>query len=866
MVARHPHDLAFGRQPAPGRAGPPAPSLFALDDAELSVEGSGPPSEERSDIGRAPLRGFLFPRAHRGNEASRADAGHPQRVGETPAAQVAKNARVVADALAKIDEPSEETDGPGRLPQEMRLEAPAGRRVRRVEEREERDLFPLRTKPYRPSRTRGFLRRSRRPGRTDPSERRRATARCTGPRDLPPAHAAAARTERTGRESLRRPAGRDAVAAKRSSPSPPPPGTRKTGRRSPALQMHEAPRGRRAGPTGASRESGRRRSLEQVRRLELDAQRVGEGREKIDRRERVSAQLEEVVLDSHLIELEDPRKGARRDRLRLGSRLRGRRVERRTGPSGRGQRLAVDLARRRSAGARRERRRRRAPCTPAASPPARAAGLRFPDRRPSRATTQAVSRVPSAASRPATAASVDARNGQEGGFHLRGLDAMAPDLEARVPAADVDEAAVREHPPEISGAIETHARSSGHREEGRGGRGRVLPVSDRERARDDADLPFAFRGIAIFVEQNDLGPVHRVAERRAARPGSLVAGEPLADHAHLGRPEPDVKHAASRETAPVELEVRGEDRLAAELDDPDPREVFPPVQSRGERPEDARHRVVDRDRFPRQELGKAAQAVARERVGTDRGSGEQGSENVGDGSPEARRGQQRQPVVGPDLEPVGELHHVVEDVSMALHHALGRAGRARREQHVREVVRRHRRGDFREPGARDARRSSRAQTGTPLSGRDADPNASPRRSVSRRAASRTPQDGFGAERPEAAGRAERRSGRLRARRASRQRAEPRRRAAETTGPGAPRSRPARARATRSAAGRELRVGGDAPRLPHRRPVREAPGDLCESAADRLLDLGPIEREDRSPSHPRPSTSRAEARRPRQAPP
>ena len=217
---------------------------------------------------------------------------------------------------------------------------------------------------------------------------------------------------------------------------------------------------------------------------------------------------------------------------------------------------------------------------------------------------------------------------------------------------------------------------------------------------------------ARFVEQDDLRLVDRVAQRRRPRPGRIVVGEPLPDHVHLRRSETDVKEAALRKAAPVEVEVGGEHRLPAQLHDPKTREVFAAVERPGERAKNARDRVVDRDRLPRQEIGKAAQAVARERVGADRSPGEQGPEDVGDRSAEARRGEQRQPVFGADGEPGHELPDVVQDVSVALDHPLGSSGRTRREEHVREVLRRD--GEGRGPApARPAAISSTDQAGTP---------------------------------------------------------------------------------------------------------------------------------------------------------
>ena len=175
-------------------------------------------------------------------------------------------------------------------------------------------------------------------------------------------------SNRTGTSSPVRRASRRAT--KRSSPSPAPPGTTKTGAASAAWMRTRASGA--TGPRGAMRSEQRRGRgrFQQVRRGELDAGKLRERDEHLDGRERVAAELEEVVGDPDALAPERLREDGRHRGLRGAFR----RPER-PGPSRRPERRVRDPDRAGPCGppcrtpcaaAGRERRRRPASCTRAA--------------------------------------------------------------------------------------------------------------------------------------------------------------------------------------------------------------------------------------------------------------------------------------------------------------------------------------------------------------------------------------------------------------------------------------------------------------------------------------------------------------------
>ena len=444
---------------------------------------------------------------------------------------------------------------------------------------------------------------------------------------------------------------------------------------------------------------------------------------------------------------------------------------------------------------------------------------------------RAFGRVPSVHDRLA-----DPGDSEQNGLDLADLDAMAADLQPRSLAPRVEEAAIRKHPPEVAGPVHPHARAARNRQERGGALRRILPVAHGERAPEDGDLALVCGRPPRLVEQDDLRLVDRVAERRCPGPGRVVIREPLADHVHLGRPEPDVEDTAARKAIPVQLEVGREHRLAAELHHAKGRQVLAAVERPGEAAEDARDRMKDGDALAREEFGKAPQPVARERVRTDRGPRQERAVDAGHGGAEARRRQQRQPVVGADRQSAGELEHVVQDVAVALHDALGRPGRAGSEEHVREVVGRNR-------GRRLRRRRSCVQ----LADR---PDGLPRREAPRSVEPCLARDD-GRRIERAQDRLEARGGQRRIQRyvepAGLERAEHRRKergsrvAHQGDGPGPARDPLGQAARDPAGGGGQLRVGRDAPRLAHGRAVREPLRDLPEASADRAFDLGTVER-------------------------
>ena len=461
-------------------------------------------------------------------------------------------------------------------------------------------------------------------------------------------------------------------------------------------------------------------------------------------------------------------------------------------------------------------------------------------RRAGSRTTQATStsRVPPALVRPAAAASRTPGAASSAILDLRNLDAMAADLHAGILAAEVQEAAVRQHSTEVAGPVQPHAGSPRDGAKRRLRPGGILPVAHGERARADADLALADPLPAVVVEQDDLRLVHRVPEGRASGPRRVAVRRPVPDHVHLGRSETDVEAAAPRESVAVEIEVGRRDGLAPEPDDADAREVFAAIERRGEAAEHARDRVEDRDRLAGQELGQAAQARRRRASGGRlRAPFKRAPKMSETERPEAHGREQRQPVLGADPEGRRHLERVVEEVAVALHDPLRPPGGAGGEENVRELVGRNTRGRLRRGGAAlevlDAPRRREAAgeatgEGQLRTSRDhgrrlelgphgREPRLREPR-IQRDVESPGPQD---AEH----GREERRSGLEQER--------------DRPGRFEPRAEGGRAPSRR---GVEFGVCRDAPGLSHRGPVREPAGDPLEALADRSLDLGLLEGE------------------------
>ena len=93
-----------------------------------------------------------------------------------------------------------------------------------------------------------------------------------------------------------------------------------------------------------------------------------------------------------------------------------------------------------------------------------------------------------------------------------------------------------------------------------------------------------------------------------------------------------------------------------------------------------------RDPLALQGPGKPAKPVAGQGERAHRRAGEEGPEDVGRPGAEARRREQRQPVLRGQAERPREPAHVVQDVAVRVHDSLGSPGRSRREEDVRQVV------------------------------------------------------------------------------------------------------------------------------------------------------------------------------------
>ena len=204
----------------------------------------------------------------------------------------------------------------------------------------------------------------------------------------------------------------------------------------------------------------------------------------------------------------------------------------------RGQRGAIDLSRRRARqrvqedeGGRPHRSRQ-----PLLERPAQAESVGGFSRR--RTTHAARARSPRRLE-PARGRLAHPRDVEQRGLHLGGLDAVAAHLQARVPAARVKEAAVRQQAPEIAGPVEAPPRAAGDRpEKRRGRRVGILPVAQRERAGAHGrsrPRPRSRGPPRRATRPRSRPPRTRAASRRAR---AIVPGRASADHVHLGRPNP----------------------------------------------------------------------------------------------------------------------------------------------------------------------------------------------------------------------------------------------------------------------------------------------------------------------------------------
>ena len=260
-----------------------------------------------------------------------------------------------------------------------------------------------------------------------------------------------------------------------------------------------------------SRERRRRGRLEQVRRRELPPEPSPRRVSSSTADKRVAAELEEIVVAADTIEAEHLRKRRGHRLLALARGSAECHVEVGAGRPGRGQRLAVHLpGRRPRQGAEaHDRRRNHGGRQSARKRPAQSSERRFsapPRRRRRRPVPTAIH---------ARGGVAHSRNGQERGLDLAGLDAVAADLETFVPAAEMQEAAIRQETAEIARLEHPDVGPSRHGHEGRGRAFGILPVADRQRPRHDGDLSFI-----PVLRRGARPPSRRRRNREAIRPAT----------------------------------------------------------------------------------------------------------------------------------------------------------------------------------------------------------------------------------------------------------------------------------------------------------------------------------------------------------
>ena len=333
-----------------------------------------------------------------------------------------------SQALPEVGDAPEEAIRPGRAQQQAPAQTASQRRERRVEEREQGNRLPLPPQPARRSRTRGSLRRNRRPETRARGARRRESARRSrrrAPRPVPrwTRRVASREWEAVSREPGQTPGGEEVVPLSGAA-------RHDEDRGSLAFLQPDQVRRRRAPlrarPGGDARGS---RRLEQVRRRELDAEPVRDERERLDRRERVAAESEEVVVRPDPVEAERAREDGGRRRLVRVAGGAERPVEGRPGPSGSGSAARSIFPRGRAGQPVEEDEHRRDPVSGQARGESAAQRPDRPADPAPRDTTQAARRDPPAAAAPRPRPRRCRRTASRAAFDLADLDAVPADLQ-----------------------------------------------------------------------------------------------------------------------------------------------------------------------------------------------------------------------------------------------------------------------------------------------------------------------------------------------------------------------------------------------------------------------------------------------------
>ncbi len=273
-------------------------------------------------------------------------------------------------------------------------------------------------------------------------------------------------------------------------------------------------------------------------------------------------------------------------------------------------------------------------------------------------------------------------------LHLAGRDHRAADLHARVEPAEVLVQPVRSLAATV-GRAEPEA-AVGEGEERLRCEFRVAPVAARERsvAHDDeaSRLAVGDRPV-VLVDQADLHPGLRRAGGDGLGVGLGIGWDLVGDdEADLGRTEVVHEHGVGADERAREHDVAPLQRFRDECE-PTQAAHRPGRGRRREGAHDARRELDRRDAVVTDPSGHAAGAAVAEVVHATRRAVEEAGEDLDLGGGEApRRGDRDAVARHQALAPVPGAP--LEDVAVRLEEALGRSGRARREQDLGRGVRR----------------------------------------------------------------------------------------------------------------------------------------------------------------------------------
>ncbi|SHW16613.1 Uncharacterised protein [Mycobacteroides abscessus subsp. abscessus] len=284
----------------------------------------------------------------------------------------------------------------------------------------------------------------------------------------------------------------------------------------------------------------------------------------------------------------------------------------------------------------------------------------------------------------------DAGVHRDGGGDLTEFDAETADLDLFVGATDELDVAVRVQPGEVAGAVEPAAHGERVGDEALGGQAGTLVVPVRDMCSADVDLTDDAdrHGPQRVVEQVHLRVDLRLADRHDARALLALDAVPAGVDDRLCRSVEVVQQGIERG-----VELVGHLTRQGFATDRYPLEAAPFVDARQgqEQPQQRGHEVHGGDALGAQQLGQVPDVVEAARARNDQArTACQHAEDLGDGHVEARRGHLQQPLVGVDLVFVDEPREVLGDRTVRHRDALGQTRRPRGVDEVGGVGRRQR--------------------------------------------------------------------------------------------------------------------------------------------------------------------------------